>query len=95
MKTNWYDNGNKLYEGEFANGYEQGLITEWYSNGRMKFEVLSLGGKRLSGTFWMPNGKICPSSSLTEGNGVVVKYNDTGSEISKIKYVDGIGVEIK
>ena len=54
--TNWYENGQKEYEGNYKtvnkpvkglnNLYMAGLWTEWYENGQKKFQGHYQGGER-------------------------------------------------
>ena len=36
--VDYYDNGQKKYEGKFKNGKEEGLCIHWYENGQKKSE---------------------------------------------------------
>jgi antitoxin component YwqK of YwqJK toxin-antitoxin module len=38
---------------------------------------------------WKPNGEKCPVTNVVNGNGVVVQYNDDGTEDYHWTYKDG------
>ncbi len=41
---------------------------------------------------WKPNGEKCPDTNLAYGNGVVVEYDDDGTEWFRLTFKDGVGV---
>ena len=45
LKTRWYDNGKKKYEGNFKDGEPDGLSVWWYENGQKKMEGNYKDGK--------------------------------------------------
>jgi antitoxin component YwqK of YwqJK toxin-antitoxin module len=86
----WHKNGQKAYEANYIKGKENGLSTEWYENGQIKLKIQFKDGKALSADAWKPNGEKCPVTNLKGGNGVVVIYNDDGTEDSRDTYKDGL-----
>ena len=59
LSTSWYENGQKMSEGNYKNGELNGRFTEWYKNGQKKYEGNLKDGK-LEGlwTEWWENGEI-------------------------------------
>ena len=43
--TEWWENGNKRWEGTFKNGKLNGLYMEWYMDGQKMIEVTYKNGK--------------------------------------------------
>ena len=87
----WYEEWQKQGE-KFLKGVQ---ISEksWYPNGQISADVSLKNGKINDGLKWQPNGEICPISSITNGNGVWVLYNDDGTEKEINEYKNGIKVE--
>ena len=38
VNTEWYENGNKKYEGHFKNGKENGFVVKWSDSGEKIYE---------------------------------------------------------
>ena len=38
IHTEFYENGEKRFEGTFKNGKKDGLFTWWYKNGKKEYE---------------------------------------------------------
>ena len=93
LGTLWYKNGQKRNEGNFKDGKRCDLWIGWYENGQEKLEGRWQDGKLLSAMGWKPTGEICPVTNVTDGNGVVVWYNDDGTEILRYTYQAGEVVE--
>ena len=93
LATDWYENGQKWYEAIFKDGKEDGPDTSWYENGQKESEGNFKDGKLMSAEVWKPNGENCPETNLKDGNGVVVYYNEDGTEESRFTYKDGEEVE--
>ena len=89
----FHDNGQKQGEGNFKDGKEVGLETWWYSTGQKDSEHTYKGGKLVTAVVWKPNGEKCPLTNLVAGNGVVVEYNEDGTEFGRITYKDGVEVD--
>jgi len=87
--TLWYMNGQKKSERTFKEGKLDGLFTTWYSNGQKRRESTFKDGKFMTVVVWKPNGERCPVTNVVEGNGVLVSYNDDGTEFGRGTYKDG------
>ena len=85
----WYDNGKRKEEVIFKDGAIVGLATNWYENGQQANEINYKVGIMLSVKVWKPNGEKCPNTTLKDGNGVLVIYNDDGTVNSRTTYMDG------
>jgi antitoxin component YwqK of YwqJK toxin-antitoxin module len=46
-------------------------------------------GKPMSAESWKPNGEKCPETNLKDGNGVVVVYEEDGTEKARATFKDG------
>jgi antitoxin component YwqK of YwqJK toxin-antitoxin module len=89
LTTGWHENGQKHYEVNFKDGKGDGLMTKWYDNGRKKEEMNYLESKLMSTVVWKPKGEKCPVTTLNDGNGVRVVYNEDGTEKGRYPYKDG------
>jgi antitoxin component YwqK of YwqJK toxin-antitoxin module len=92
LYTGWskemHDNGqmNLLYQ--YKDGKRDGLVTRWYSNGQKMGEGNFKAGKLMTAVGWMPNGEKS-ETDVVKGNGVVVDYNENGTEKSRYIFKDG------
>ena len=78
-------------EGNDKDDKEDGLCTYWYDNGKKEAEENYIKGQLISTEVWQPNGKKCPITKLNnEGNGILVTYNNDGSEYERLIYSGGI-----
>tara|TARA_Y100001934_G_scaffold73467_1_gene91324 strand:- start:34 stop:588 length:555 start_codon:yes stop_codon:yes gene_type:complete len=93
LQVIWHENGQKAVEGTNKNGERDGLSTSWYENGQKSLEVNFKDRKRMSTVVWKPNGEKCPVTNLKDGNGVLVWYNEDGTERIRETYKDGDIVE--
>ena len=66
-----------------------GWTKEMYDNGQIKVLVQIKDGKPVIAVSWKPNGEKCPDTNLAYGNGVVVVYNDDGTEAFRQTFKDG------
>jgi len=89
LQTGWYENGQKQREGNFKDGKSDGLWTSWYENGQKEGERGWKDGKLMEAVHWQPNGEKCPETNLNNGNGVVVWYNEGGTESYRNTFKDG------
>ena len=71
----------------------EGLSTNWYKNGKKSAEENHKYGKLMSVMVWKPDGEKCPVTKFKDGNGVVVEYNEDGTEKSRTIFRDGEPVE--
>ena len=46
-------------------------------------------GRLISAIAWKPNGEKCPFTRVNEGDGVLVGYNEDGTESERITYKEG------
>ena len=46
----------------------------------------------VDGNAWLPDGESCSVSDLKNGNGVLVVYDNDGTEVSRRRYKDGVEV---
>jgi antitoxin component YwqK of YwqJK toxin-antitoxin module len=89
LGTGWYENGQKLLARNYKDGKPDGLGTFWYSNGQKEIELNFKDGKLMSAEVWKPNGEKCPVTKIDkDGNGVMVAYNEDGTESSRSTYKD-------
>jgi antitoxin component YwqK of YwqJK toxin-antitoxin module len=89
LTTGWYENGQKNTEGNFKDGKRDGLHTTWYKSGQKKSELNFKGGQLWTAVAWKPNGEKCPDTNIFDGNGIMVAYNDKGTEVGRVTYKDG------
>ena len=89
LVTYWYANGQKSSEGNYKDGKEDGLHSSWYKKGQKRFEENYKDGKLMYVEVWKPNGEKCPVTNVKEGNGVVIYYNEDGSQMRRMTYKDG------
>jgi antitoxin component YwqK of YwqJK toxin-antitoxin module len=92
MRSRWYTDGSKR-ELNVKDGKKYGLSTHWYDNGQKEAEVNWKDGKLMSAVAWKRNGEKCPVTNVKDGTGVIVYYNDDGTEISRDVYKDGERVD--
>ena len=91
--TLWYENGQKRFEVNQKDGKVDGLGASWHKNGQKEAEVNAKDGKMVTMTKWKPSGEKCPITNMVDGNGVVVHYNEDGTEKTRFRYKDGEIVE--
>ena len=95
LVTVWHENGQKEEERNYKDGEPDGLLTAWYENGQKWLEENYKDGKKFSAEVWKPWGVKCPETNLKDGTGVVVYYNEDGTEGSRQTYKDGKLVEVE
>ena len=81
-------------EGELAYlANEQKPYTGWFKTMYDNGQVMLLGqckdGKLMSAFAWKPNGKKCSVTNVKDGNGIIVVFNDDGSERRRVAFNDG------
>ena len=93
LGTFWYENGQKAGEGNFKDGKPNGLAMRWYENGQKHSETNFKDGESLplvwTALVWKPNGVKCPVTNVNNGNGVLVDYNEDGTEKNRLTFKDG------
>ena len=70
-------------------GKYDGPSTWWYGNGLKSGETTYKNGKKMTVAVWKPNGEKCPVTNFADGNGIVVVYNEDGTERVRLTYKDG------
>ena len=88
LQVIWHENGQKAGEQNWKDGKKDGVSTSWYENGQKSLEVNFKDRKRMSTVVWKPNGEKCPVTNLKDGNGVLVWYNEDGTERIRETYKD-------
>ena len=83
-----HGNGQVRRLGQFKDG-EWVSSTYYYSNGQKSSEYTHKDGKAMTVVRWKPNGEKCPVTNVVDGNGVVVIYDDDGTEGYRQTYKDG------
>ena len=73
-------------------GKYDGPSTWWYGNGRKSGETTYKNGRKMIVAVWKPNGEKCPGTNFVDGSGVVVVYNEDGTERVCLTYKDGVRV---
>ena len=58
IHTEFYENGEKKFEGTFKNGKKDGLFTWWYENGKKEYEGTYSDGRKLSVEEWNEDGSF-------------------------------------
>jgi hypothetical protein len=86
-------NGQMVGLRQYKGGKRDGPSTGWYLDGQKKDERTYKDGKLVTAVAWKLNGEKCTVTNVVNGNGVMVYYNDDGSEYSRGTYKDGIPVE--
>jgi antitoxin component YwqK of YwqJK toxin-antitoxin module len=92
LGTIWYENGQKKSESHWKDNKANGFIISWYNNGQKKNQVLVSNNEVVDGNVWLPNGETCSASDLKNGIGVLVSYDNDGTEVSRTKFKDGVKI---
>ena len=66
--------------------------TKYYYRGKKEMESVSKGGRLFYAKVWKPNGELCPVTNLSDGNGVVVRYNRAGTQWYRLAYRNGLPI---
>ena len=78
-----HPNGQKMGEGNFKDGKQDGLTTSWHKNGQKKFERNFKAGKR-DGLYveWYPNGKKNQEVNYKDGkyDGLYTSRHENGQK---------------
>jgi hypothetical protein len=62
---------------------------------KKKWQVYFKDERLISSTSWKPDGQKCPETNVTNGNGLLVLYNEDGTELSRSYYKNGKPQKIK
>ena len=87
--TKWHENGQIKGTGNHTEGSRHEHWVGWYDNGRLRDEVYYNGGLMERAIVWKPDGKKCPVTNVEAGSGVIVGYNQDGTEKYRFTYKDG------
>ena len=90
LQTEWYENGQKWAELNYRDGKLDGLAVYWHENGQKMLEENYNDDKLISAMSWKFNGEKCRVTNVKNGNGVLVRYNEDGSESIRYTYKDGV-----
>ena len=66
--------------------------TKYYHDGKKEMESISKSGRLFSAKVWKPNGELCPVTNLSDGNGVIVRYNSWGTQWYRLSYRNGLPI---
>ena len=70
-----------------------GWVKQRWANGQIRLLTECKEGKVMTAFAWRIGGENCPHTSLVNGKGVVVDYNEDGTEKARRTYKDGTVVE--
>ena len=94
------DKGNFIMISHIKAGQLDGRRMIWYSNRKLAEESVFMEGKLMWAKVWKPTGKEgtpygenCTETNVSKGNGVLVIYEENGSESLRQTYKDGIVVD--
>ena len=85
----WYENGQKQYEGIYKDGKEDGLWTEWYKNGQKKSEKTYKDGLEDGlETWWYENGQKSSEWTYKDGekDGLETWWYENGQKRLEVTY---------
>ena len=87
--TVWYENGKLRRKGNHMDGKMVGIWTHWYENNQQRDEMFYISGLMESAIVWRPDGEKCSFTDVKAGNGIMVKYTDSGTEWLRLTYKNG------
>ena len=70
----------------------EGWWKKKWGNGRIRALCQYKDGKLVTAFIWKPNGKKCPVTNVTDGNGVSVWYNPNGTKRGLLIFKGGLQV---
>ena len=85
------DNGSLIGIFQIKEGKRGGLELMCYKDGKRESVGIMKEDEKgvISLKVWKPNGEKCPISKIENGNGILVVYNDDGTEKHRLTYKDG------
>lgn len=87
----WHASTGKLHEQfNFLNGKPVGLQSRWYPNGQKMMEANFGQAGLQQGKSWRINGE--EASSVTNGNGSLIRFDSMGRQIEETHYQNGQSV---
>ncbi|MAB76201.1 MAG: hypothetical protein CMO47_07045 [Verrucomicrobiales bacterium] len=87
--TVWYENGKLRRKGNNMDGKMVGIWTHWYENNQQRDEMFYISGLMESAIVWRPDGEKCSFTDVKAGNGIMVKYTDSGTEWLRLTFKNG------
>ncbi len=87
VKT-WYPNGKLQSQREYARNKKNGSAIAWYKDGALMYMEEYEEDKLLSGQYYKKNQKEA-MSTISNGNGTAIIYDEQGILLRKIQYVKG------
>ena len=90
--VSFHSNGQTHEQGQYAMGKKDGVNISFYDNGQKRSEELWDDGKPVTIQAWKVNGDKCPETTLTNGTGKSIEYDNSrhGKKRSERNYVDGL-----
>ena len=88
----YYPDGNKRFEGNYAQNRLDGVVKTWYSSGALQQESTYVQGQQHGPhKLWTPAGSLLYSAAYTGGklNGAAVWWYDDGTERWATYYQNG------
>ena len=85
----WYENGQKLSDGNFTDGELHGLQSIFFKSENKSAEYYYKKGNCITAKVWLPNGEICPETTLENGNGHRVLWHENGQKAEMFLFKDG------
>lgn len=70
-------------------------VTQYYESGKKEMKGYLKGDRLFSAEVWKPNGELCPVTNLSNGNGVVIRYNPWGTQWYRQTYRNGLPISVK
>ena len=89
---NLYTNGQKEEEGNYKDGKEDGLWTEWHKNGQKQSESNWKEGKEDGlEVWWHENGQKKSEVNYKDGEfeGITTQWHENGQKKSEVSWEDG------
>ena len=87
-------NYRRILDGNRTYYYMHPTKTNKFSD-KKKWQVYFKDEKLISSTSWKPDGQKCPETNVVNGNGLLVLYNEDGTELSRSYYKNGKPKKIK
>ena len=88
-----FENGQKMSEGNWKDGKQDGLVTKWYKNGRMAIQTSWKDGEPNGiWTEWYENGQKKLETNWKEGkltDGFTTSWYENGKKKEEINFKDG------
>ena len=86
----WSEPNIKTLVQNYKDGNLDGLSVRWYKSGLKSSEQVFHNGKIVTAIGWKPNGDRCPSTRVVDGVGVLVVYDDFGTERNREEFQEKV-----